>query len=201
MKFISPPEEVSCKDQPEPETPPKSHQKTLSPKNPWTVRKSFQRLFGDTMSEEVEGRETVLGVSRCVIVGVIGRINCDPYYHNGNRTEILSYRCLDADWQTLSCDCLVRRYFKKIPNLSRCRGKTVSNVKDHNRELQKITTLQTSGRPFSLAITTTPSLCTSSTGIRNSFDFTVTVPEILYIIVICRPIWSSSVSFTLKQLF
>lgn len=97
MKFISPPEEVSFKDQPEPETPPKSHQKTLSPKNPWTVRKSFQRLFGDTMSEEVEGRETVLGVSRCVIVGVIGRINCDPYYHNGNRTEILSYRCLDAD--------------------------------------------------------------------------------------------------------
>lgn len=47
------------------------------------------------MSEEVEERETVLGVSRCVIVGVIRRINSDPYYYNGNRTEILSYRCQD----------------------------------------------------------------------------------------------------------
>lgn len=47
------------------------------------------------MSEEVEGRETVLGVSRCVIVGVIRRINSDPYYYKGNRTEILSYRCQD----------------------------------------------------------------------------------------------------------
>lgn len=122
------------------------------------------------MSEEVEGRETVLGVFRCVIVGVIRRINSDPYYYNGNRTEILSYRCQD-DWQTLSFDRLVRSYFKKIPNWSRCRGKAVSNVKDYSRELQKLTTLQTSGRPFSLAITTTPSVCTSSTGIRNSFIF------------------------------
>lgn len=153
------------------------------------------------MSEEVEGRETVLGVSRCVIVGVIRRINSDPYYYNGNRTEILSYRCQD-DWQTLSFDRLVRSYFKKIPNWSiDVGGKLLVTSRTTLGNYRKSLLFKLVEDHSVLLWPRHPQCVLHPPGSEILSFFTETVPEILYITVICRPIWSSSVSFTLKQLF